>query len=209
MWFIIILQMIQNKVSILRVTPTLLVAIASILAGCTSNKTVDSSIVPDSVYIQTGNHLVALTFDTLRNSLLKAIGDQGLDGAISFCNERAYPLTHIYTDSASIRRTSIKFRNPDNQPDSLELRMLISMEQKQVLNGQPAAVIVRDDKRELVHFFKPIIVQPMCLNCHGKSDRFIQQPTLQRINQLYPDDLAIDYEEGDFRGLWHITFNSQ
>jgi len=83
------------------------------------------------------------------------------------------------------------------------------MEQKQVLNGQPAAVIVRDDKRELVHFFKPIIVQPMCLNCHGKSDRFIQQPTLQRINQLYPDDLAIDYEEGDFRGLWHITFNSQ
>ncbi len=83
------------------------------------------------------------------------------------------------------------------------------MEQKHVLNGQPAPAVVRDNQQGLVHFFKPIIMQPMCLNCHGKSDRFFHQPTLQRIQQIYPGDLAIDYEEGDFRGLWHITFDSQ
>jgi hypothetical protein len=48
-------------------------------------------------------------------------------------------------------------------------------------------------------------MQGMCLSCHGKREQ-IPAPTLNAINQLYPNDKAFDFKEGDLRGIWHITF---
>jgi hypothetical protein len=47
---------------------------------------------------------------------------------------------------------------------------------------------------------------PACLNCHGNAEKDIATKTLEVIMQKYPNDLAIGYKEGDFRGLWKITF---
>ena len=99
--------------------------------SCTTNKpdekTAEKEPIPDSVYTKKGNEIVALTFDTLRNSLLNAINSQGVDGAITFCNENAYPLTTTYADSVVVRRTALRYRNPDNKPDSLEQLILDEM----------------------------------------------------------------------------------
>jgi len=172
-------------------------------------KTAEKEPIPDSVYTKKGNEIVALTFDTLRNSLLHAISTNGMDGAITFCNEKAYPLTTTYADSVVVRRTALRYRNPDNKPDSIEQVILDEIKTNLLSGGKPETKIVRRSSAEEIHFFKPILLQAMCLNCHGTPGKQIQTNTLARIQQLYPEDRAVDFKEGDLRGVWHIVFKSQ
>jgi Protein of unknown function (DUF3365) len=165
--------------------------------------------IADSVYLREGNRIAARTFDTLRSALLSAIGSQGIEGAFDFCNVKAYPLTATYADSVLLRRTSLRFRNPNNQPDSLELLVLTEMEELMNSKKMPMPKIVRRGSSGEVHFFKPILLQSVCLNCHGAPGMQIQRTTLARIKQLYPNDLAVNFKEGDLRGAWHITFKPQ
>jgi hypothetical protein len=183
------------------------------LMSCTrkdlGNKNVSKAPIADSVYTRNGNTIVALTFDTLRNSLLYAIRSQNIDGAIAFCNEQAYPITDTYSDSVIVRRTALRFRNPKNKPDSLERSVLYSMGKQMKTVKMPDTRIIRNDSTKEVHFFKPIILQPLCLNCHGIAGKQIQNSTHALIKKLYPSDQAVDYTEGDLRGVWHIIFNPQ
>ena len=159
--------------------------------------------IPDSVYLKNGDQLVLQTFDTLRNSLLTAIGEQGFAHAVQFCNEKAYPLTGSYaSEELIIRRASTRSRNPSNKPDSLEMTVFSEFQS----NG-PGTKIIRT-KGE-VHYIKPIMMQAMCLNCHGSPDLDIKPETWAAIQRNYPQDKAIGYAEGDLRGIWHIIFRSQ
>jgi len=186
----------------------------TMLAGCTEKKLGNergaaNKSMADSVYVQLGTHIVAITFDTLRSSLVKAISSQGIDGAVAFCNEKAYPITATYADSVVIRRTALRYRNPNNKPDSLELLVLGEMEGLVKSAKIPNSKLVRHSSTGEIHFFKPILLQAMCLNCHGTPGQQIQKTTLARIHQIYPDDRAVNFKEGDLRGLWHIIFNVQ
>jgi Protein of unknown function (DUF3365) len=182
--------------------------------SCTQKKVGDETTavkepIPDSVYIKKGNEIVALTFDTLRNSLLHAISSKGAEGAITFCNENAYNITATYADSVLIRRSASRYRNPENKPDSLESFILDEMNQQVLSAGKPGTRIVRNTSGGEIHFFKPILLQPMCLNCHGAPGKEIAAATVSKIQELYPDDSAVDFKEGDLRGVWHIVFKSQ
>lgn len=78
--------------------------VALIMLNCSSSSDKNEqdqkvTVLHDSVYINDGNHTVACTFDTLRNSLLKVIHEEGFPGAITFCNEKAYAITNTYADS--------------------------------------------------------------------------------------------------------------
>jgi hypothetical protein len=165
--------------------------------------------IADSIYMQRGNKIVSLTFDTLRNSLLSAISSHGIDGAISFCNENAYPTTDIYADSVVIRRTSLRVRNSNNKPDSLELLTLNDMEGLMRSSKIPTARVIRQHLKGEIHYFKPILLQAMCMNCHGTPGVQIQKITQTKITELYPADQAVNFKEGDLRGVWHIIFKDQ
>lgn len=164
------------------------------------------NFMADSVYVNRGSKLVALTFDTLRNSLIGAMEAQGVTGAISFCNERAYAITATYADSVLIRRTSLRVRNPANRPDSLELIVLNEMARLNTLSGSPTVKVIKNKTTGEVHFFKPIMLQSMCLSCHGSSSNQISGDALAKIETLYPKDQAVNFREGDLRGVWHLTF---
>jgi hypothetical protein len=185
-----------------------------LVMNCNTNKegretSTTKKTIADSVYMQRGNQIVSVTFDTLRSSLLSAISSHGIDGAISFCNENAYPITGIYADSVVIRRTSLRVRNLNNKPDSLELLTLNEMEALMRSSKVPTAKVVRQHSRGEIHYFKPILLQAMCLNCHGTPGVQIQNLTQKKITELYPDDQAVNFKEGDLRGVWHIIFKGQ
>lgn len=195
--------------------PTLQLVISLVLAlsagvflDCSTSKEEreKATLLHDSVYIFEGNRIVALTFDTLRTSLQTAIGTFGIEGAISFCHEKASTLTSTYEDTVMIRRTSLRFRNPGNKPDSIELVVLNEMDIQVKSGNALSPKIVRNVNNGDVHFFKPILLQPMCLNCHGVPTEQIKDVTLARIHQLYPNDQAVNYKQGDLRGAWHIVF---
>jgi hypothetical protein len=143
---------------------------------------------------------VAQTFDTLRNALTTAIGSKGFAYAVAFCDENAYPFTTYYQEAGiTIRRASDRPRNPQNKADSLETALL-----NEFRATRSTARLVRTPTE--VHYIKPILVQGMCLNCHGLPGEEIKPETLAAINERYAADSATGYKEGDLRGLWHVVF---
>jgi Protein of unknown function (DUF3365) len=180
------------------------VTLFSAVIFCCKNKNDDNDELKKTTFIAQADSLISVTFDTLKRSLLKAIGENNYEGAIVFCNAAASPLTNTYSpDNITIKRTSDKYRSPSNAPDSMEQRILATFQQ--LKNKQEAIPpVFEEDKQGKYHYFKPIILQAMCLNCHGSRTDQIQPAVWQSIQQKYPADLAYNYKEGDLRGMWHI-----
>lgn len=47
-------------------------------------------------------------------------------------------------------------------------------------------------------YIEPIFVEPICLNCHGRS---VKEDVKEAIHEIYPQDQALNFDVGDFRGL--------
>ena len=160
-------------------------------------------------YTKRGNSVVKHTFDTLSHSLKSAISEMGVENAVAYCQANAYPLTDIYTsDSVKIRRTALKYRNTANKPDTTEERILkffASQKEKGIENDSLQAITEKDASGK-IHFYKPIILQSMCANCHGSKTDVGQASLWKTIDSLYPSDMAFGFQPGDLRGIWHVTF---
>jgi hypothetical protein len=183
-----------------------LVIYASCLISCTQR-----GKSPDNLnsYALDGDTIIANTFDTLRNTLLRAIGEKGFQGAIEFCNANALLLTNTYAaENIVIRRTSDKLRNQGNAPDSMEQRILATYLRSKH-NQETLQPVVEIDAKGNHHYYKPIMIQAMCLNCHGDKNKQIEPATWQAIQAKYPADAAFDYNVGDLRGIWHVNFNKE
>ncbi|SFF50408.1 Tll0287-like domain-containing protein [Thermoflexibacter ruber] len=165
-----------------------------------------NTVFDGKIYVEQGNQLVKLTFDTLSASLKNAIQKEGIGGALKFCNVNAHALTNMYADrdEAIIKRASTKNRNPTNAADSLETMILAQYEQEK--NGGVELLPKVVTKGEIVHYFKPILVQALCLNCHGEVGKEIDEKNYQVIKTLYPEDKAVGYQLNDLRGVWHIQW---
>ncbi len=156
-----------------------------------------------------GDSLTAQTFDTLRKTLQKAISVSGLPGAVEFCNTAALDLTKTYAGKGiQIKRTSDKIRNPANIPDEMENDVIKTYLEQKEENKQLTAFI-KQDAGGNHHYFKPILIQAMCLNCHGAKETQIKPDTWDMIQKKYPNDAAFNYKEGDIRGIWHLVFSKE
>lgn len=158
---------------------------------------------PDYQHI--GDSLIGATFDTLRSALGAAMKDRGAAGAVAFCNEKAYPITATYASQhITIRRVAEKFRNPGNalnNTDALQWNKFVS--EKAGGKGIEPILIGEND---LIHYYKPILLQPTCTACHGDREKDILPAVLTTIDSLYPDDLATGFSPGDLRGMWKVSF---
>ncbi len=181
----------------------------SIVIFSCKNKSDDNGELKKTEFIAQADSLISVTFDTLKRSLLRTIGENNYEGAIAFCNAAASPLTNTYvSDQIIIKRTSDKYRNPSNAPDSMEHRIMAAFHQLKI-KQEPIKPVFEEDKQGKYHYFKPIILQAMCLNCHGSKTDQIQPVVWQSIQQKYPADLAYNYKEGDLRGMWHVVFSKK
>ncbi len=183
------------------------ILVIALFGACNSSNKSNDSLKSD--YTKMGNSIVKKTFDTLRNSLQTAISQSGFEGAVPYCQTAAYSLTNIYaSDSVTIRRTALKYRNPRNKPDTSEERILkifASLKEQGIINDS-IKPITEESKNGEVHFYKPIMLQQMCASCHGSKSTDIQPSVWKAINALYPFDMAYDFKTGDLRGMWHIRF---
>ena len=136
----------------------------------------------------------------------------GMANAVSYCNTNAIKLTDTYaSDSVSINRTSLKYRNPANKPDTTEERILdffASQLEKEIQNNL-LDPLVEKKKDGSIHFYKPIILQETCAACHGTKTEVAQSGLCKRIDSLYPSDKAYGFNPGDFRGMWHVKFTKK
>lgn len=145
----------------------------------------------------------------LGGRLVEVIQNEGVIEAIDVCYKEAYEITDELADEIdevkSIKRVTNKFRNPKNAPDAYEVDALRWFEEQYAKGTKPTSFGQKITKRkgDLIRYYKPMYVQNKCLLCHGKETDIMPE-IAKKINNLYPDDLAKNYNEGDFRGLVRV-----
>lgn len=183
---------------------TLLFALSisiSIIISCHQQAALTSSTV-----ITRGDSLSKATFDTLRHVLLSTIGSKGLPAAVGYCNEQALTITNYYASAGvSIQRVAAKYRNANNQLDSLDQIQWSKYEQLKASGDSLSSAVFELDNAFV--YYKPIMLQPMCTSCHGEKNTVIPPMLQATIDSLYPQDKAVGFAAGDLRGMWKIRFS--
>lgn len=157
-----------------------------------------------------GANTVASTQLALLDKLIAQVNDSGTEKAVSYCVIHADSiLDKSSTESGyPIYRRSIKFRNPENKPNDQEKNILKvyekALEKKEALHPMLHYVSVDSS----VYYYSPIIVQPLCLNCHGSKDNGFDPETFSEVIKTYPKDNAFNYSVGELRGMWVVELKN-
>ncbi len=157
-----------------------------------------------SEFQQKGNEIAQLAQRTLLGNVGKAIQAGGPEYAVEFCNLQASAIIDSVNreNDCVISRITDKNRNTENklkgQTEEELWEVFKTGATNDTLLARPSRLV----------YYKPIKVgMPACLKCHGNPETEIDLATLEKIQQLYPNDLATGYKLNDFRGLWKIEFS--
>jgi hypothetical protein len=156
--------------------------------------------------LQQGDTITKLAFATISGELQAALQRGGIEAALKHCRVRAIPLTDSLanTQQIGLRRVTNKPRNRNNKADKLEEFVIKGFTNDQ--NEKKLLIPKLVLKTDTVLYFKPIVIQALCLNCHGTPGNEVLEGDDRLIRQLYPGDKAVGYKLGDVRGLWRVAF---
>lgn len=136
---------------------------------------------------------------SLVGALTSALG-QGAPSAIEVCHAMAPALADsLSRDGIVVGRATNKPRNPKNAATGWQAEALAELDLKHVA-GQPLAgeVFVRRLPDGRVAYAEPLVIQELCLACHGAN----LAPEVQSVLAAkYPEDRATGYQVGDLRGI--------
>lgn len=144
----------------------------------------------------------------LKGELQQAMQEGGTVTGITVCNERA---TQIAADTSretglDMGRTSLKVRNPDNEPDGWELEVLTQFEQRKAAGEAVDKLeyhqVVTSGGKSAFRYMKAIPTGEVCLACHGDN---LAPELTAKLEELYPDDTARGFKMGDIRGAFTIS----
>ncbi|WP_018231330.1 Tll0287-like domain-containing protein [Thioalkalivibrio thiocyanodenitrificans] len=144
---------------------------------------------------------------SLQGELQAAMKAGGPVQAIEICSDRAPEIASQVSRERGVEigRTSLKIRNPNNQPDAWERQVLEEFDARRAAGENPAhietqAIYIRGEEKEY-RFMKAIPTGEVCLNCHGAQ---VATPVEDALKRLYPQDAARGYEIGDLRGAFIV-----
>ena len=142
----------------------------------------------------------------MQSTMKQAMKAGGPVSAIQTCNVDAPLVEKAFSKEGwKVARRSLKVRNPSNQPDSWERRVLLQFEQRKS-KGEPVgkmefAEIIETDGKKTFRYMKAIGTKPMCLQCHGAS---LAPNVSASLEELYPEDQAKGFQVGDIRGAFSL-----
>jgi len=184
-------------------------ALACFLLSCNPNsqeKTANDQVTDTTAMLKLGDSITSAVQKVLLANVMNATKSGGVIYAVTYCNQQAMPLTDSLAKKYNcvINRVSDKYRNPTNKPSGKESEILAAMSA-----STPMKPVLISENGKMI-YYKPIkIAMPACLSCHGTPGKEMETKTFESILKLYPSDLATGYKEGDFRGMWKITYLSE
>lgn len=199
------------------------VTVVTLLLGCSNqeriskevfdqvNKNMEVKKLAESDIIQQGmlwgDSISKEAQQLLLSNLQKAIAEKGVAGAIGFCKVEAIPMIQSVGDKYGVivKRVSNRFRNPADQPDADEAKILDAYEYN-AENGIVSEPNIQKIQGGEIYLYTKAIVMPagICQSCHGDPLQDITAETLSEIKRLYPLDKVTGHEPGDLRGMWSI-----
>lgn len=145
--------------------------------------------------------------EALMKELAAALEEGGPAGAVEVCGEVAARVEAETSaaEGVTIRRTSLRIRNPVNEPDGVEREILEGW----AAGEAPASVsrVVAGPDGPLLRWMRPIRVASSCLPCHGAEE--IPEEVRANLYQRYPQDRATGFREGDLRGAFSVRIPLQ
>ena len=140
----------------------------------------------------------------LKGNLKKHLkADKSGLSAAEFCANNASKIAEEVSKKlpkgVRVYRTSLKVRNPNDKPDKTDLKVLNEIKNK-FDNKEPITKPLMVKVGDKVRVYKPLIIEPVCLKCHGDATK-INPKIKEIISKKYPNDKAINYKVGDFRGV--------
>jgi hypothetical protein len=138
---------------------------------------------------------------TMMKSVSEKVSKEGTEKAISFCHENIKEIAKSsvkeFVEKYEFGRTSDKTRNKQNKSLDWMIQYLDSFKASKAQESKSIIHLLPSGKRV---YLEPIYIQPICLNCHGEN---IKPSVKMKLKELYPEDQAIDYKLGEFRGfIW-------
>ena len=144
----------------------------------------------------------------LKSELVSAMQSGGPNEAIDVCNTRAVLIGEEVSleQGMTLTRVSLKNRNPDNAPNEWQAEVLESFEARKAAGEAPATLawheVADSENGREFRFMKAIPTGAVCLACHGQA---LAPPVAEKLAELYPEDKATGYSEGDIRGAFVVT----
>jgi hypothetical protein len=146
-----------------------------------------------------GAELLAPFKSDLKDALMAGM-KEGPVAAIGVCSELAPGIAaSLSVDGVKMGRSSHKLRNPDNAPPAW-LAPIIESYASGDDELSPRTVALSHGR---TGYAEPIIVQPVCLTCHGSE---LAVGIAEQVAALYPEDQATGFSAGDFRGVFWVEF---
>ena len=142
----------------------------------------------------------------LQNTLNAKVKEGGLSNAATFCATHATSLSKEVSktldDGVKLKRITDKPRNSNSQANEEQLNIFNEIKTK-LANGEKVDMLVKQKSTNHYQVYKPIMMSGKCLNCHGNGEK--RNPEAYNIiSKKYPNDKAINYKVGDFRGAFLV-----
>ena len=150
--------------------------------------------------------------DQLGQKLRGTMSSEGPIAAVGVCKETAPAIAQRLSQqhAAQVGRVGTRARNPKTGvPNAWQRDALAEFDSRLAQGEKPAAleywkvVDTGNGQREL-RYAKAIVMQPLCVSCHGNADD-IPAPLLEKIRAEYPQDQATGYRAGQLRGAVVVT----
>jgi len=144
----------------------------------------------------------------LQAELKNAMQTGGPVAAIAVCNTQAMPVTaKVAADHGmNLSRVSLRNRNPDNASNDWQSAVLEDFE-RQKSAGKDVTTLAWSETASVeggqeFRFMKAIPTGTVCLKCHGTT---LAPGVGDVLAELYPEDRATGFSEGDIRGAFVVT----
>lgn len=186
------------------------VALFGILCvGSTSGYAANTDIEAEQRFVQEARTKAMALGGELKQALQAAIKQGGLTEGIKVCKVLAPQLAEKHSvDGWEVGRTSLKVRNPENEPDAWEADALKAMERALAHGESPMQLLQVKTGTELTEwrYMHPIVTQPVCLNCHGAD---LTPAVRQALDNDYPHDKATGFVAGQLRGAFTLRYQPE
>lgn len=154
--------------------------------------------------MKTGSEVTKSVGMTLIKTVQQKMSEGGVESALGYCEANALAITDSLSEKhgVKVKRTALKIRNPKNNPNDEERKVLTKMAGQ----AEPQAEWTTTDDGGAV-YYQPIELQAFCQTCHGTPGESMTVQTDSLIKAHYPEDQATGFSEDDLRGMWVVTFN--
>lgn len=164
---------------------------------------VQASDNANQILLKEARHQTKQLAMQLQKTLKKSMKKNGPQAAIQVCNSEAPAIAeNLSQGDWTVGRTALKVRNSDNTPDAWESRVMKQFAEQLKNGANPKTLEASKTEDGTFRYMKAIPTGGVCLACHGEK---LAQPIAAKLDELYPNDQARGFKQGELRGAFTLS----